>query len=168
MTRLIEIAAVGSRGELGLNGDMPWGRSLKQDLKFFKEQTKGHPVLMGRKTWQSLPGALPGRANIVITRGVIDNPKALTFSTLEEGLAALKQIEEESGNDKAFIIGGGSVYAAMIDKCDELLLTEIESTFDADTWFPAFNRDDFERKVLDTIEENGFTYSHVRYVRKPR
>lgn len=164
MTRFVAIAAVGRHGELGLKGDMPWGHSLKKDLKFFKEQTMGHPVIMGRRTWDPFPRPLPGRENIVITRRPFEQPGVTCYPSIEEALADLEKREPDQ---KVYVIGGGSIYAALVDQCDELVLTEIESDFDADTWFPEFDRNAYERTVLGSQEENGFSYSHVRYVRKP-
>lgn len=82
--KLIAIAAIGKNWELGLNGDMPWKRALKTDLRFFKKVTMGHPVLMGRKTFETLPGVLPGRTNIVITTHQLEpSDNLITYSSLE-------------------------------------------------------------------------------------
>ncbi len=160
--KLVAIAAVGKNRELGLKGDMPWKRALKSDLRFFRKATLGRPVVMGRKTFESLPGILPGRLNIVITTH--DLPAAenlITYSRLSDFL------QEWSGKEETvFLMGGASLYDQLIDECDEILLTEIDSAFEADTKFPMFNKRNFDRITLDSVSESGYHYSHQRYIRK--
>lgn len=180
MKRLAAIAAIGRDGELGKDGDMPWGRSLSSDLKFFKSMTQGKPVIMGYRTWKSLPKALPGRLNMVITSHEIEDAGVLTFPSTETCLAALEKIESDAEKKTvdwkghtislpdAFVIGGGSIYHALLDACDQLFVTEIDASFDADTWFPGWNREDYDEEDLDQISENGFSYCHKLYTRKRR
>lgn len=162
MSRLAAIAAVGCNRELGLQGDMPWKRALSQDLRFFKEKTLNHPMLMGRRTFESLPGLLPGRPHLVVGRTPLEKRDNLfVYPSIEEALA-----DWQEKSETIFVIGGGQMYAQLIDRCDELYLTEIESSFDADTYFPDFDPSQYERTVLDTIEENGFVYHHVHYQKR--
>ncbi len=153
------IAAVGENGELGKNNALLW--RLEGDLPFFKRVTMGKSVIMGRKTFCSLPKALPGRKNIVITRAAALNaPGAVCVPSPE---AALKLCE---GEEEVFVIGGGQIYALFLPLADRLYLTEAHAADDtADTYFPAFERAAFERTVLD--EGGGdIRYEHVLYERK--
>lgn len=161
--KLTAIAAIGKNYELGLHGDMPWGRSLKGDLQFFKKTTLNHPVLMGRRTWESLGRPLPHRTNIVITTHSLDVPEGvLVYSSLDGFLLDWKGMPDE-----VFVIGGGSIYCQLKSRLDSIVLTEIDSSFDADTWFPRFRKKDFRKTTLSCTSENGYHYQHVRYDRLP-
>ncbi len=152
------IAAVGRNYELGKDNDLIW--HFKEDMRFFKETTTGHTVIMGRKTFESLPKALPNRRNIVIT----SNPDytaegAETVSSLEKAL--------EITDGEAFIIGGGRVYAEAIGLCDKLYLTEIDAVCeDADTYFPCFDKNNYNAEKLADYEVNGVHFSHILYTKK--
>ena len=150
------IAAVGRNFELGKNNDLIW--HFKQDMKFFKETTLGHTVIMGRKTFESLPKALPNRLNVVITSDKgYKAENAVVVSSVEE---ALKYCE----NDEAFIIGGGMIYKELLPYADKLYLTEIEdSCEDADTYFPSFDKEKYNRTVLKSLDENSIAFSHIIY-----
>lgn len=156
---LTMIAAIGQNRELGKNNDLIW--HLPSDLKFFKEQTKGHTIVMGRKTFDSLPGLLPNRHHIVISRS---NPKIAEevelFSSVEAFLDAYKNVNEE-----IFVIGGAQIYSAMLPYADRLLLTEIEKDYDADAFFPEFNKENYTRKEIAEVFEKDTHYKHVEYVR---
>lgn len=153
------IAAIGKNRELGKNNDLIW--HLDGDLPFFKKVTMGKSVIMGRNTFFSLPKALPGRKNIVLTfPPVFEAPGVTCVLTPDEALEMVKDEEE------AFIIGGASVYALFIDKADKLYLTEAEAEDDtADVYFPAFDKNEWTRTVID---EGGtdIKYVHVLYERK--
>jgi len=155
------IAAVGKNGELGKNNALLW--RLDGDLPFFKRVTMGKSVIMGRKTFLSLKKALPGRKNIVITtRGSFVAENVIAASSPEE---ALKLCENE---DEVFIIGGGRVYSEFIDMADRLYLTEAEASDDtADTYFPGFDSENWNRTVID---EGGtdIKYIHALYERKEK
>lgn len=160
--KLIEIAAVGQNRELGLQGDMPWKRALKQDLRYFQNVTRDHAMVMGRKTFESLPGLLPGRKHIVMTRSPLEPQEQLeVVSSLEEFLDRYQSSEET-----LYVIGGASLYEQFLPLCQEVLLTEIESAFPADTWFPSLDPALFERQVLEELEDGGYSCRRVRYVRK--
>lgn len=150
------IAAVGKNLELGKNNDLIW--HFKEDMKFFKETTTGHPVIMGRKTFESLPKALPNRRNIVITKNtdfVAQN--AETVSSLEEAMSLCE-------NEEAFIIGGGQIYKEFLPYADKLYLTEIEDECsDADTFFPHFEKEKYKKSVLKVNEADGIKFSHILY-----
>lgn len=160
--KLYLIAATGKNRELGWKGDMPWKRALKKDLQFFRRTTAGHPMVMGRKTFESLPGMLPDRKHLVITSSSLPPAESLqTYSSLEAFENDWKDTEET-----LFCIGGGSLYEQLLPKADGLILTEIDQSFKADTWFPAFDPSRYTRAVLDEVEENGYTYRHVLYSRR--
>lgn len=152
------IAAVGKNLELGKNNDLIW--HFKEDMKFFKETTMGHPVIMGRKTFESLPKALPGRKNIVISA----NPKykadgAEVVTSVEE---AIKLAETEDTD--AFVIGGGRIYNEFLPYADNLYLTEINAECpDADTYFPDFNKSDYIKEIINFYDVDGTEFYHVIY-----
>ena len=152
------IAAVGRNGELGKNNDLIW--HLDGDLPFFKRVTMGKSVIMGRNTFFSLPRALPGRKNIVLTfPPLFEAPGAVTVLTPEE---ALDMVKDE---DEAFIIGGASVYKLFIDRADKLYLTEAEAEDStADVYFPEFDKTEWSRTVLDR-GGTDIKYEHVLYSR---
>ncbi|MDO4466137.1 MAG: dihydrofolate reductase [Bacillota bacterium] len=157
---LTMIAAIGQNNELGKDNTLIW--NFPQDLKFFRSQTKGHTIAMGRKTFESLPGMLPKRHHIVITR---TNPKlpeeVEIFSSIEEFLEKYRNVDEE-----IFVIGGAQIYTQMLEKADRLLLTEIEKSYDADAFFPVFDKTKYEKTILSDITENGVHYNHIEYKRK--
>ena len=158
--KLTMIAAIGQNYELGKDNQLIW--HFPQDLKFFKEQTKGHTILMGRKTFESLPGMLPKRHHIVISRTHPHLPEEVEiFSSVEDFVEAYKDKDEE-----IFVIGGAMIYDEFLDRSQRLLLTEIEKAYDADAFFPKFNKEEFEKKILSDITENGVHYQHVEYKRK--
>ncbi|MCI6354952.1 dihydrofolate reductase [Eubacterium coprostanoligenes] len=152
------IAAVGKNLELGKNNDLIW--HFKEDMKFFKETTMGHPVIMGRKTFESLPKALPGRKNIVISA----NPEykadgAEVVTSVEE---AIKLAETEDTD--AFVIGGGRIYNEFLPYADNLYLTEINAESpDADTYFPDFNKSDYIKEIINFYDVDGTEFYHVIY-----
>jgi len=154
------IAAVGKNNELGKNNDLIW--KFKEDMKFFKETTMGHPVVMGRRTFESLPSILPGRENIVISTNNINNKKIKLYKSIKEFLASYKD-----SNKDVFIIGGASVYKSFIDIANKLYLTEIDAIEkDADVYFPMFNKAEFNKEIIKELEENSIKYKHVLYKRK--
>ena len=153
------IAAIGKNNELGINNELIW--HLKEDLKFFKEETMGHKIVMGYNTFLSLPNLLPGRTHIVLTHHEIDNKEVMVFSDFEELLSYLKTLDEE-----VYVIGGASIYKLFLNVADELVLTEIDSEALADAYFPTFNKEEYDKEVIDEHTENDISYKHVRYRRK--
>lgn len=152
------IAAVGKNLELGKNNDLIW--HFKEDMKFFKETTMGHPVIMGRKTFESLPKALPGRKNIVISANTEYKAHgAEIVASVEE---AIKLAEAEDTD--AFVIGGGRIYTEFLPYADNLYLTEINAECpDADTYFPEFNKSDYIKEIVNFYDVNGTEFYHVIY-----
>lgn len=154
------IAAIGKNNELGKDNDLIW--KFKEDTKFFKETTMGHPIVMGRKTFESLPKVLPGRKNIVISRSEIINNEIEIYKSIKDFLIKYKEYNED-----VFIIGGAMIYNEFIDIASKLYLTEIEDECKgADVYFPTFNKNDFDKEIISFKEENNIKFNHVLYKRK--
>jgi dihydrofolate reductase len=164
MTELVIIAAIARNGMIGATVDgkpvMPW--RLPEDLKRFKTLTLGHPIIMGRKTWESLGRPLPGRQNIVITR---------TAGYVAEGaiiVGSLQEAIKHCSGRCAFVIGGGEIYAQALTLADRLELTEIDADFAGDTHFPANAHAGFAEVAREGHHaEAGFDYAFVTYRRTP-
>lgn len=153
------IAAIGKNQELGKNNQLIF--HLKEDMQFFKETTDGHPVVMGHKTWKSLPKKLSNRTNIVVSHHEIVGADE-TISDLPAFITAHQNDEKEY-----FIIGGGSIYQAFLPFAKNLYLTEIDETApDADTFFPEFNKDNYTRNILKQGSEDNQKYTIIKYIRK--
>ena len=153
------IVAVDKKWGIGKKNDLLF--RLPLDMKFFKETTSGHTVVMGAKTWQSLPKKLPNRKNIVFTSAPIEGP--------DECITDLaKFIEEnESTDEEIFIIGGGSIYAQFLDHAQKLYLTEVDGEDkDADVFFPVFDKTKYARKVIHTGNTNALKYEICEYTKK--
>lgn len=155
------IAAIGNNNEIGKNGNLIW--HIPDDLKHFKTLTMGADIIMGRKTWESLPRRpLPGRRNIVISSNPSFNPDGgVKASSIEEA------IELTKGNE-AFIIGGESVYRAALPLADKLEITHImESDGNADTWFPEISQKEWEltAESEQKITPEGIKYKYSTYRR---
>lgn len=157
---IVLIAVVASDGGIGVHGDLLW--HLPGDLKHFKQLTSGHPVIMGRKTWESLPKRpLPGRQNIVLTGD--GTYIANGAETADSVVQALNKAE----GSRVFVIGGGNVYRQLLPFATELQLTEVDAIHDnADTYFPKVNKREWFVKSSEKIEEKGLTYRFVTYKRR--
>ena len=164
MNNLSAIVVIAENSAIGKNNDLLC--HLPADLKHFKELTMGHTIIMGRRTFESLPkGALPGRENIVVTRNAdYQAAGAVVCHSVDEAL------QKASIPGERFIIGGAQLYAATIDKVDMLHLTELHASFaDADTFFPQINRDEWqevERIDCQADERNRYSYSFVTLKKK--
>lgn len=131
MTRLIAIVAMTPSRVIGRDGSLPW--HLPEDLAFFKRTTSGHPVIMGRKTLESIGRPLPKRRNIVFTR---DPDWSVPGVEIVGRIGDLDQIL--NGAERAYVIGGAQIYAALMDRIDELLVSRIHHEYPGDTRFPPF------------------------------
>jgi dihydrofolate reductase len=132
--RISIIAAIGQNNELGKQNELIW--RIKEDLKRVKELTMGHPIIMGRKTFDSIGHPLPGRTNIVVTRSNLNIEGCLVFDSLEKALEAARAIDSE----EIFIFGGASIYTEALPFTDRLYLTHIKKTdAEADVFFPDFS-----------------------------
>lgn len=158
------VVAVDEQNAIGRNGDLLC--HLPNDLKHFKNITSGHTVVMGRRTYESLPkGALPNRTNVVVTSDKPENyPDCIVVRSLEEAF-------ENAPTDKEiFIIGGGQLYRSSLEFTDKLYLTRIHHTFeDADTFFPKINFEEWElieKEEYKADEKHTFDYTFEEYIRK--
>lgn len=164
------IAALGKNRELGRNGDLVW--HISADLKNFKRLTSGHTVIMGRKTWESLPKRpLPGRNNIVLTRSNAEIEGATRVPSVESVLSSigcdLSGLPCES-DSTVFIIGGAQVYSAFLPHADILYLTKVdsESGDGVDTWFPEYENDWHLEAASDwETDSNGVKYRFETWIR---
>lgn len=163
MSSISIIAAVAGNNAIGLNGKLLYW--LPEDLKRFKALTTGHTIIMGRKTFDSLPkGALPNRRNVVLTRSKRTFPGAETFPSLSQALASC------SAEEEVYVIGGASVYAEALPLADRLCLTEVHDTpKEADAFFPDFDKDEWDvsfREEHESDEKHQQSYTFIDYVRK--
>ena len=150
------IAAVGKNRELGKKGDLIF--HIKEDMQFFKETTSGHTVVMGTKTWESLPKKLPNRKNIVICFNEFEGP--------DECVTDLKEFirKYENTPEEIFIIGGGSIYAQFINHAKRIYLTEINGEDnEADVFFPEFDKTNYRRTLLKKGTSGGLSYEMCKY-----
>ncbi len=132
------VVAVAENGIIGRDGDMPW--RLSTDLKRFKALTTGKPVIMGRKTYDSIGRPLPGRPNVVISRSAaIDHPDVTMAGSLQEAVAIGASLAAKAGVEEICIIGGGQIYAQALDFADRLCITHVETVVEGDTAFPAID-----------------------------
>jgi dihydrofolate reductase len=156
------IAAVARNRAIGKDNALLW--RLSEDLQFFKRTTMGCPVIMGRKTYDSIGRPLPGRRNIVITRNAEwSAPGVEAAPSLQ---AALSMLGEDTA--KAFVIGGAQIYAEALPLVDEVVLTEIDHDFDADAFFPEWDKSAFIEVVREPHHApapNDFAYAFVTYRR---
>jgi len=155
---------MGKQNQIGLNGTMPW--HLSDDLKNFKKLTSKHPIIMGRKTFESIGKALPGRLNFVIT----SNPKKVA----NYNICPAKDLEQAlkkavlSGKD-IFIIGGGTIYKQSLDLVDRLIITHVNYNGEADTFFPEIKWQDWQEVTKEKFHKNAknnYDFEVVTYVRK--
>lgn len=147
------ICAASQNGVIGRDGRMPW--SVPSDLKYFRDCTMGHPVIMGRKTWQSIPRPLTGRTNIVITRDKSFKSKSaiICYSKEDAIKAAVSQCEKDK-KSQYFVIGGTEIYELFLDICDNIYLTIIMAQLQGDRFFPAFEKlSDWSLKSHQDVEK---------------
>ncbi len=161
------IAALGKNGAIGKDNDLIW--NLPDDMRFFKETTQGATVLMGRKNFESIPHKyrpLPGRENIVLTRNEeYEAAGCILASSLKEG------VRKSSGDRKLFIIGGAQIYQEALDKniIDTMYLTEIDEAFEADAFFPKYDKNDWEAHLISSHprdNKHAYPFRIIRYERK--
>ena len=148
---------------IGRGNTIPW--RIPEDAQRFRTLTTGHPVVMGRRTWESLPDRfrpLPGRRNVVVTRNdAWGAPGTERAGSLPDALRLLE------GAPQVFVIGGGELYAEALPRADELLLTEIDADVEGDTWFPLWDRAAFDEASRERhVSESGIPFSFVTYTRR--
>jgi dihydrofolate reductase len=161
--RISLIVAMSENRVIGLGGAMPW--HLSDDLKYFKRVTMGAPIIMGRKTFNSMGRALPGRVNIIITRDtnyVVEGVKVA--HDLESAIEKASRVVAKEGKDEIFVIGGAQIYALALAQVDRIYLTEIHQIFSGDTYFPEIQTEDWyeiSRDARDPETSDGPAYSFV-------
>jgi len=157
------IAAIGKKNELGYNNDLLW--HIPADLKRFKEITTGHPVIMGRRTFNSINNkALPNRRNIVIS-----TKEKLDFKGIEHARSIEEAIKFVNGENEVFILGGATIYEQFLPFTDKMYLTFVHRTYNADTFFPDYKSDEWiESERIDVRDDSkaGVDYSFVLLNRK--
>lgn len=158
------IAAIDSERGIGIKGQLPW--RLSKDMAFFKEKTIGNTVIMGRKTWESIPPKfrpLPDRTNIVVTR----NPDALKDEPAIIATSLDDAIGKADTGTSIFVIGGGTLYEEAIrhPACTTLILTEIDYSFECDTFFPNYRSSFILSESSATLEERGLPFRFNTYIR---
>jgi dihydrofolate reductase len=154
------IAAVASNGVIGSNNDLPW--RLPAEMRYFTQNTLGKPVLMGRKTFESLPKPLKDRTNIILSRTLEEAPEGCQL------VRTIQEAVEKYGNEELMVIGGADIYSQMLDAADRILLTEIDHSFEGDAYFPHFDRKEWHLisrtpGILD--EKNVWPYTFCVYER---
>lgn len=158
------IAAMDRNRNIGLNGDMPWGRGVPSDLKRFKEITTGKMIVMGRKTFESLPGILPFRAHVVLTTQDlnVDSPFVSTYNNIED---VLKLIQFEG--EEAFIIGGAQIYEQFLPYADKIYMTKILASLNGDTKFPTITGN-WSIAQGELVRRDGDKYAsqYIMYTRR--
>jgi dihydrofolate reductase len=158
----IIIAAAGTRNELGKDNQLVW--HLPNDFKRFKQLTTGHHIIMGRKTFESFPAPLPNRTHIIISRNEHYQVEGcIIVKSLED---AFKACEHES---TVFIIGGGEIYKQALPFADKIELTRVHHTFEADTYFPEINSEEWEcihKEEHQADEKHAFDFTYETYIKK--
>ena len=158
------IVAVAENGAIGKDNDLIW--YLSDDLKRFKALTTGHTIIMGRKTFESLPkGALPNRTNVVLTKDKSKSyPNCLMLHSVEEIIEKYAKNTEEH-----FIIGGGQLYADLLPYANRIYLTRVHHSFEADVYFPEIKVEEWKTESQEDFqvsEKNEYAYSFINLVKK--
>jgi dihydrofolate reductase len=153
------IVALDAKRGIGVNNTLPW--RLPEDLAHFKRITSGHPIIMGRKTFDSIGRPLPNRRNIVVTRNGAWRHDGV------DAVASLADAVALAGAGDAFIIGGAQIFAESMDIADRIIVTEIDHTFDCDTFFPPLAPGAWRESAREQhhSDANGFDYSFVTYTK---
>jgi dihydrofolate reductase len=164
---LVLIAAVAENGVIGKEGKLIW--ELNKDIRRFRKLTFGHPIIIGRRTYEFLPEnrrPLIGRTNIVLSRGNLELKNVYVCHSLDEAI-----VEAQKHDNVAYIIGGSQIYKQALERTEEpvvsgMELTELRIKPDGDTLFPQFNRDEWNRTLISQESENGIYFEFVSYSRK--
>lgn len=160
--KLCLIVARARNGAIGKDGELPW--RLSDDLIHFKTTTRGCPIIMGRKTWESLPRRpLPGRDNIVLSRdGQYSAPDARVFTSMPAAIATGRALARAKDKQELFVVGGSAVYAAALPFADRLYVTEVDTDIQGDAFFPEFDAALFEEtshRRVEANEKNQFDFT---------
>ena len=167
-TKVSLLAAVARNGVIGRDGQLPW--HLREDLKRFKRLTLGHPVVMGRKTYDSIINSLgkplPGRDNIVVSRSLtLREPGCRSAASIGDALA---EAARSTGSEAIYVIGGAEIYRLALPFATHLDMTEIDADVQGDTRFPPFDRGEWLEKAREKKTGEGLDYAFVTYQRRPK
>ncbi len=161
------MVAVAENGVIGSNNKLPW--RLPEDLRYFKRTTMGKPVIMGRKTWDSIGRPLPGRTNIVVSRQPdLQLEGALLAGDLEAALTLAESVAFIDGVEEVVVIGGAELYRLALPQADRLYLTEVHAVVTGDAYFPDWRRETWREAMRERYmkdESNPYDYSFVVYER---
>jgi len=155
------IAAMDKNRLIGIENSLPW--YLPADFNHFKKVTMGKPIVMGRKTFESIGKPLPGRKNIVISRTGLNAEGVTTVDSIEKALA------EVTDENEVMVIGGASFYEQMIDRADRMYLTHVDAECEGDSWFPEIDMADWEiegEESYSADEKNNYSFKIITYQRK--
>ena len=159
------IVAIAQNNVIGKDNKLIW--HISEDLKRFKSITSGNTMLMGRKTFESLPGVLPGRKHIIITRDnkyTVDSEQVSVINDLDSFIK-----NHENSDEEIFVIGGAEIYKQLLPHCKKLYLTKVHQSFDGDTYFPEIDYSKYDTEYSSdkiTDEKSGITYSFINLIRK--
>ena len=159
------IVAIAENNVIGKDNKLIW--HISEDLKRFKSITSGNTMLMGRKTFESLPGVLPGRKHIIITRDdkyTVDSEQVSVINDLDSFIKNYENSDEE-----IFVIGGAEIYKQLLPHCKKLYLTKVHQSFEGDTYFPEIDYSKYDTEYSSdkiTDEKSGITYSFINLIRK--
>lgn len=161
MQKITFIAAAGENNELGKDKDLVW--HLPDDFRRFKKLTTGHYIIMGRKTFETFPDLLPNRTHVIITRKKDYHPKdTIVVHSIDEALAAAKD------DPQPFVIGGGEIYNLAMDKAERIELTRVHGSFDADTFFPEIDENEWKLVASEfhpKDEKHNYAFTYLTYDR---
>lgn len=162
------IVAIADNNAIGKDNALLW--HISEDLKFFKRKTSGCPVIMGRKTFESIGRPLPKRTNIVVSRGFAASEGVVVVPSLEEAYSIASAVISDSiGNPRCFVIGGGQIYAQALQEVDRLIVTHVHTVIEgADTFFPQIDPQVWtvaDRSEMFHDEESGYDFEFVEYKR---
>lgn len=164
MRDIILIAAAGDGNELGRDGELPW--HLPDDFRHFKQQTTGHPMVMGRKTFETFPKPLPNRLHLIVTRDRsyrVDHPACQVVHSLEEAFDAL------ADRERVYIIGGGEIYRQALPHATGVELTRVHGRFEADTYFPELDPAHWELVASEdhpADDRHAYSFTFQRYKKR--
>ena len=167
--KLAMIVAMTKNNVIGLNNDMPW--HLPADLQWFKKTTLGSPIIMGRKTYESIGRSLPGRLNIILSRDISLAIEGCTVvNTIDEAMKIAEAANEnaDSAKDEVFITGGAHLYNTFLDQIDTLYLTLIDAELEGDTFFPdytQYNWREVDRTETSADDENQYALAFLKLER---
>lgn len=161
--KLALIVAMAENRVIGINNNLPW--HLSEDLKYFRRVTMGKPIIMGRKTFESIGRPLPGRTNIIVSRNPDYQAEGIK---VVHSLKAAKELADNicfiDGMDEAMVIGGAELYEQALPEADRIYLTQVHAEVHGDAWFPAFDRGQWRqvaREDFKAVEPNPYDYSFI-------